>query len=52
MLEDLKHVVAGAEAELLEGVLQRRRAGPTEASPYYLHPELLSEKRAFSGTLS
>jgi hypothetical protein len=42
MLEDLMHMVAGAEVELLEGALQRRRAGPPEAGPYDLHPEFLS----------
>src|SRR5215218_6976333 len=38
--EDLSHVVAGAEAELLERGLKRRRTGPAEAGPYDLHREL------------
>src|SRR5829696_4834609 len=37
--EDLGHVVAGAEAELLERGLKRRRTGPAEAAPYDLHRE-------------
>ena len=39
VFEDLAHVVARTEAELLERDLQRGRAGPPEAGPYDLHPE-------------
>ncbi len=43
MRDDLEHVMAGTEAEMLQGDLQRRGAGASEAGTDDIHHAVLPE---------